>query len=210
MKKRGFITENITEDIKYYVAISPELLLDKIKEKFLSFEAQLPNFLALINPHVTKPKIIYLEGEQGLKNLFIDFANSLNLGDSKENMRVFLGTNKKYKNAYKGTNDPYRRAKKKYGLISQRIVSDDNVDFDKEYVDDEKYFRETRFVDHTLLSIKADINIYGKNKTSILFFDSNQQAQVMIIESDELHQTMKGIFDFIRETLGLADIKPKK
>lgn len=64
-------------------------------------------------------------------------------------------------------------------------------------LDDKKYGRKTVVIQDFPLPIHADINIYGPGKISILFFDKNDIPHAIIIENNEVHTTLVGIFEYI-------------
>jgi hypothetical protein len=82
-------------------------------------------------------------------------------------------------------------------LISRRIVTSEDIDPKKEKNDDKKYWRKTLVVQDFPFVIHADINIYWPWKVSILFFDKNDIPHAIIIDNNEVYNTLLWIFEYI-------------
>ncbi len=77
-----------------------------------------------------------------------------------------------------------------------RIVSPHNTDMKQEVADDKKFGRKTLVVKDFPFDIKADINIFGPNKVSFLFFD-NTIPQAVIVTNEHMYNCLNAIFDYI-------------
>lgn len=73
-----------------YTAISPELLIEIEKNKYEELQSSLPELLALMNPHATKPKITFYDGVDGLKNLIREVIRDFQKDPTME-IHGFLG-----------------------------------------------------------------------------------------------------------------------
>jgi hypothetical protein len=71
-------------DVNYFSSISPEILFKELEKKYMSFKEVLPDFLSVFEKFGNKTKIQFFEGEEGLKNLFMEFASTT------INMKVIL------------------------------------------------------------------------------------------------------------------------
>ena len=191
LKEKGIVNVLERKEVSYFSVVSPKILLDLLEQKFLEFKEKTPELMALVEKIGTAPKIQYLEWIGWLEKLFADFANTT------EDMRVILWTPKKHKKSFSAHIGRYRLLRKKRWLISRRIVTADETDIKKELLDDKKYGRKTVVIQDFPLPIHADINIYGPGKISILFFDKNDIPHAIIIENNEVYNTLVGIFEYI-------------
>ena len=204
LKNKWIVNILERKDISYFSVVSPKILLDLLEQKYLEFKDKAPELLALVEKIWTAPKITYLEWVWWLEKLFADFAST------KDNMRVILWTPKKHKKSFSSHVWRYRMMRKKRWLISQRIVTADDTDIKKEKNDDKKYWRKTLVVKDFPFSINADINIYWPGKISILFFDKYDIPHAIIIENNEVYNTLLGIFEYIWKLNTWKNIKKNK
>jgi len=204
LKSKWIVNTLERKDITYFSVVSPKILLDLLEQKFLEFKDKAPELLALVEKIWSAPKIQYLEGVWWLEKLFADFANTT------EDMRVILWTPKTHKKSFASHVWRYRLLRKKRWLISRRIVTADDTDIKKELLDDKKYGRKTVVIQDFPLPIHADINIYWPGKISILFFDKNDIPQAIIIQNNEVYNTLVGIFEYIWKLHTVKKTKKKK
>lgn len=61
LKRRGIVQDMIKDKVKYYSAISPEILFKQHEEKYEKIKAQLPEILAISNKFGSKPKTQFFE-----------------------------------------------------------------------------------------------------------------------------------------------------
>ncbi|MCX6824131.1 MAG: hypothetical protein NT085_03305 [candidate division SR1 bacterium] len=188
--KKGYMNEIKRNDISYFSSISPEILFKELEKKYLSFKETLPDFLSVFEKFGNTTKIQFFEGDEGLNKMFMEFTNTT------INMKTILGTPKYYNKTLLKASEYYRRERKRKGLISMRLISPHNVDQKKEKEDDKKYGRKTVIVEDFPFDIKADINIFGPNKVSFLFFENNI-PQAVVITSEHMYNCLNAIFDYI-------------
>lgn len=67
---KAVFTTTIVGKRKLYVAIEPKQLLERIKERERLLRDHLPELTALANVGIKKPKILYFEGKEQIKELF--------------------------------------------------------------------------------------------------------------------------------------------
>lgn len=70
LKRRGVITEVTKNEVKYYSAISPDLLFKKWEEKYEKIKSELPELLAITNKLGNRPRTQFFEGFEWLKKIF--------------------------------------------------------------------------------------------------------------------------------------------
>ena len=78
---------------------------------------------------------------------------------------------------------PHMALMPKTEFIKERLVEND-----------EKELRKVKMIDKEKYPFSVEIDIYGKTKTS---FMSGKEALGVLVESTEIHNTMKSIFELI-------------
>ncbi len=186
------IQELKRKDISFFSVVSPELLLKHIESKTEWFKEIVPLLLELSSTKWSKPKVTYLEWSSWLEKLFQDFANST------VDMRSILWTPKYFDEKLLQHVWVYRRARKKNKLKTYRILSQHNTNIQELKDKDKEHNRESKLIDKLPFDINADINLYWPNKISFLFFDWSNTPHVLIIENQNMYQSIYSLFEFIR------------
>jgi hypothetical protein len=70
--KRGIAQEIVRGGVQYYSVVSPNDIIALKEQKIENFKSALPEFLALTNSNIKKPKVYFYEGLEGLKNIYED------------------------------------------------------------------------------------------------------------------------------------------
>ncbi len=191
LQLRWYIEEIQTKNAKQYLAKPPHEILQKAKDKIGILELLVPMLQNLEGKIWKKPTIRYLEGIEGLGELFEDFLTS------SIDMRVIYGTHNTHDSLHLPFAGKVRDMRVKKWLFSKRIVTHDNADPKIEKRDDKKYNRETLIVSDFPWELKADINIYGPWKVSLHFFDEYQKPYTILIQSLPLFESLCTLFDYI-------------
>ena len=192
--KKWYMNKVIKNDVNYFVAISPNIIVNQLEEKYIKFKEKLPDFLSIFNKYSNKTRIQVFENKEWLKNLFSEFATTT------VDMKTILWTpkweNNKILLEYANY---YRKKRKQKWLISKRIMSSHNVSQKKEQNNDKKYGRETLILDDLPFDIQADINIFWPGKVSFLFFE-NKTPYAVMIDNPHMYQALNALFDYIRNS----------
>ena len=151
----------------------------------------LPALLAIQKKEEDKTKIYYYQGVEGIKEVYNDtlkYSGEL-VGFGSEDIPNLLGDNwtKKYLS---------NRVKHK---IPVRAVFSRSEYMEKELVArDREQLRETKLIEKKELPFSIEIDIYGGKKVSLI---SGKEVMATIIESQEIHDAMKAIFEFVWKKL---------
>jgi len=70
LRKRGLITINLKENVKFFVAEPPQVLMNQMEEKFNVAKKLVPQLMSLTSSHGFKPIIRSYQGLDGIKSLF--------------------------------------------------------------------------------------------------------------------------------------------
>jgi len=192
--QRGLVSKYKKRAAIYFNALEPKHLLtyldrekeekikiiDKQKEKVKDL---LPGIISLQNMATTKPKVMFFEGEKGMREAYEDTLNSkeiilayANVATTNEGLPNF------FPEYYK------RRAAKKIfikGIFPQNAASVERSKLDQEEM------RESRFLLSPSSDFSPEVNIYD-NKTLIV---SWKEKMAIIIESKEFADLQKMIFN---------------
>lgn len=207
LKKRGFVSTSGDKNVLHYIAISPEMILKtaedlavKQNEIRRKIDNIIPELNALHKDTKIKPKVKIFEGKQGLINTFEDTLKS-----KEKLMRISSSVGNLFKiipEYFPGYVE--RRIKlgiKMHGIhpddmAGQQLIKADPANFDTALlIPKDKYH------------FPADLAIYD-NK--IGYMSSEKGGMAIIIESKEISDVMKSIFDMAWEEAKRLNKKIKK
>lgn len=175
-----------------YSAEDPKRLLEQADENRRNLEYAMPELLSVANNIVTKPKVRYFEGIDGIKEVYRD---TLRYPDQKicawVSQSMITGFDEEFITDYY---IPKRLEKK---IWAEVIASDTAVgkDFKSK---DIKTLRKTRLLDESEFPLSIEISLYGKNKIG---FMSIEDKLGLIVESKPISDTLKSIFKAQWESL---------
>lgn len=194
LKRKGLVSTSGDGKVQQYVAISPEMLLQEAEDK--SRKAQeikekisniVPELKALFKDTKEKPKVKVFEGRQGLINSFEDTL------DNKEKvMRVSSSA----ENIFKALSDylpKYVQRRVELGIKMYGIHPDDKMG--RHLVKVSRGLDEAMLIPQEKYKFLADVAIYD-NKINYM---STKEGVSIIIESKEMADIMKNIFDLAFE-----------
>jgi sugar-specific transcriptional regulator TrmB len=194
LKKKGLV--NLSEDkkIQHYVAITPETLFEqaqsrtqKAREIEQKIREIIPELKALHKDTKQKPKVRVFEGKQG-------FASALN--DSLDNKTKLMRECSSSKNIFQVTPDGlthYIQKRIELGIRMNGIHPDDKT----EKMISRKWPKidtlgKSIFIPPRKYKFPADIMIYDDK---ICYLSPDKRGFAIIIESKEMAEVMKNIFD---------------
>jgi len=182
LKEKGFVNFLTKNNLKYFSATDPEIIVAETQRKTQNLKSILPD-LKRLKGDTVHPHIQYFEGVDGIKTIYADTLISkteiLNYANSREIRNFWPDYDKEYVE---------KRAKKK--IFLKGIAPNDK--WGKQvHTDDKKYFREIRLIDPKRFDFTNEINIYD-DKVAIASFSSELIG--MIIESKEIANTQRAIF----------------
>jgi sugar-specific transcriptional regulator TrmB len=200
LKEMGLMNEKKKGKRKVYYGEYPEKLLENIVEQQKNLDQQeikikslLPELSAIFNFSKNRPRVKFFEGEEGLKKVYQDtlFNN--------EKILAFLSVSAPDKKFVKWLYDYYAPERTRCGIKAWVIApQDEGV---KKYVKlDKKELRETKLVNPQKYPFSIEINIYGNNKVAFMSYGKKEMFGV-IIESKEVHNTMKYIFELVWDNI---------
>lgn len=181
--------------VTYYSVISPEALLQKMKEKYLSFEKALPEFMAMASTFNSKPKVQFYEGLEGLKYVYEQIILSGSEMDKGESFLTFVGTTDIDPGLQKYLVEDFAPRRLKYKTKTKAIISQKSLK-QSSYAKYNKSKHDSLIVDDPVFDIANEIVIHGKDKVSLLMYGTNEMS-ALVVSSQTLHNGLKSMFNLI-------------
>jgi hypothetical protein len=190
----GFTQKCIKNNVTYYSAVEPEYILNQLKNKQSELENKIENlsgsiaqFEFLKKEYHGKPRVVFYEGEAGVQNIMEDTLNpSITL------IRAYASLNE-LTDLFQGYWPDYYKRRAKKGIFVKSIYPADEMSFLHKQRDKEE-LRESRLIPKEF-DFHMDIMIYG-DKVAIT---SLREKFGVLIESKEMAESQRRIFDFIWE-----------
>lgn len=187
LKEKGLISSLKKEAASVFFAENPKKIHAILEECKQKIDNIMPQLLAFTNLIDRKPEIRFYEGKEGVNDVLKDMLNYPNSEVvgwiSEDYVRYF--TEDFFINYFIPT-----RVKKK---ISVRSISPETP-LMKNIIEKTatSSIRKVKFIKSNNFNISIEINIYGKNKISLL---SCEEEIALIIESQKIHDSLKSIFE---------------
>lgn len=136
-----------------------------------------------------RPKVSFFEGERGLQETYEDTLQS------SEDIRAYANIEEMHKGLPHFFPEYYKRRSNTEIFI--HTIAPDNQTSIERSKQDHKEFREIRFIDKDKYEFTPEINIYD-NK---ILFASWKEKMAIVIESEEIADFHKKVFDVLYEKL---------
>lgn len=188
-----------------YVAESPDMIIEMLKQEVRFFQEQLKNAETLV-PQLksihnigNRPKVKFYEGKEGLKEVY---ENTLT---SSEEIRAFATLDDMYK-ALPGYFPDYFKRRAKKNIPIKAIVPATQAAFERMGYNKEE-MRTAALIPVSKFRFSPEINVYD-NKIMIASWRENLG---IIIESEEIADAIKKIFELAWQEAKRLDhkIRPK-
>jgi len=200
LQKKKLMITAIKGKRKLYLCEDPEKILGnlsdvvkKIEEQRMEITKLLPELKSLHNSLENKPKVMYFEGIEGLKEIYMD---TLKVGKT---IYAFGAVHDKIcKTMLRWLREDYVIKRAKKNILAKVILPFYPSKSTKYFIDrSKKVKREFKLVPADKFPFTIEINVYG-NKVAIISYDVKEMFGV-IIESKETAKTWKCIFDLAWE-----------
>lgn len=194
LKKKGLVSTSEDKKVQRYVAVSPEMLLyeaqnrakkaEDIKEEINSI---VPELKALHKDTKQRPKVKVFEGKQGLINTFEDTLN---------NKEKIMRVSSSVEGVFKVLPDYFPDyVKRRVGLGIKMYGIHPNSEMVQNLIKNSPKLDKPILIPPKKYRFPADIAIYD-NKIGYM---STKEELAIIIESKEMADVMKSIFDLAYE-----------
>lgn len=171
---------------KWYAPVAPEYLAVDARKNADALERSLPELRSLQGPKERRPHVRFFEGWEGVHRIYEDTLTARSEILNFANSAVV----RKYWPAY---DDEYVAERVKRGIHLRGIAPDDSTGR-RVHGEDRKKLREIRLVPARDFDFTNEINVYD-HKVAICSFASQPQMFGVIIESKEVAETQRQIFE---------------
>lgn len=183
MVKKDFVLKTEKEGHHQYLAENPKNLSERFKAHQKSFENVLPELEAIHNKREAKPKVLFFEGEEGIKRIYADTI--------QEKPEIILEINTSdFHKTFPGLPKEYLKQREKNDIHARRLAPADII-WKKHQQADVEELSETKLLKD--FTIPVEINIYN-NKVA---FMSYADKIGFIIESEGIAKSMKKIYELL-------------
>lgn len=184
LQKKGIIQNHKKSGTLYFSALDPRLLIKQQKEKTRLAEDALPEMLSLCNDLEKKPKVLFYEGRNGIKNIYEDTLHSqkeiLTITNPKD-LSNFLG---EYMQSY-----VKERTKKK---ISLRGLAPNDEYGRKAMQENPNSFRQGKLFSKEY-AVNNEIMIYD---TKVAIYSGTDEIGI-VIDNETIANTFRNLWQMI-------------
>ena len=199
LAEQGLVTSAEQRGVLRYQSIAPELLpsyIERRGKELLDTKEEVaklvPQIKLLRSKSRALPKVQFFEGKEGIEQAYVDKLEN----NQGKVVYEFTGMDSTYEKLGPAFVDYY--LKKRIGSkIKSEYIAPDTPFARKEAENDEKYYREVKFIPPEV-KMDTEISIYD-NKVSLTSFSAENPATILI-EDENLARTMKNIFNYVQST----------
>lgn len=190
--ERGLLSETVRGKRRYLVAEDPELFLEKKQADLKAAELLVPELRLLLATATTKPKIIFYEGVEGVKKIYLD-----NLRERKPTLNM-LGLENIHPAIDEYANHYYIPLRVINRITIDILISGGIKSAEMYLKTDPAFLRRVKILDPKKFPIPLDCYIYGDN-VSFALWRKDSEPIGLIIRSKEIAMTMRSLFNYIWE-----------
>ena len=188
--KNRWISFEITKNkVKYFSVITPEQLLDIEEKKVEKLKKVMPELLAISNAFWNKPKVLFYEGFEQVKDLFMEKIACEE--EVYEPFLTFIWTqdiDERFDDFLKNEFVEYRKTRPKK---TRAIVTKEN----SHYLEYHQNLHDTIIIDEDIFEMWIELVIFS-NSIGIFSYKKDE-IYGLIIESDVLKKALKSMFNLI-------------
>ena len=190
--ERGYMGATSAGKRKRYFVKDPRHLEEKLDERRTVIRSILPELLSLAHFIDKKPRIRFYEGEEGIKEVYLDTFQY-----PKQPIFAWVAENI-WNTLDRDFIDHYLENRVKKGIPAYVIAPDTKI-LRAYQAQDSKFLRKTLLEMTPSFSIAVEIDLYGDQTIGIMAFE---EKIGLIIESKKIWITLKAIFDRHWASLG--------
>jgi sugar-specific transcriptional regulator TrmB len=188
---QGLVSEIAKGKKKFFIGEDPEKIKKDLQKKESLFNEILPQLKSIHNISGVKPKIRYFEGKEGLIEAYDDalkYSGEI-LAFGSEDVYKVLGRD--------WVEDYIKRRVKKDIRVRAILPSTEYLEREI-FVRDQAQLRTCKSIKKEKYPFSIEIDIYGFQKVALI---SNKEQLAIIIESAEIYNTLKQIFELCWDLL---------
>ena len=201
MVQKGIFTKVKKVRAKWYAPVAPEYLSLEARKSAEALDRALPELRSLQGAKYRKPRVRFFEGWEGVRHVYEDTLTAKSEILNFANSAVV----RKYWPNY---DEEYVAERVKRGISLRGIAPDDEVG---QYVhgEDKERLREIRLVPAKEFDFRNEINVYD-HKVAIVSFGDEREMFGVIMESKEVADTQRQVFEMAWRYAGLVSAAKKK
>jgi len=189
LKERGLISEVISSGVQHFKAVSPERIIEIIKEEkenqVEAISSILPSLKNIQSTSLEQPLIEVFEGYGGFKSIFSKLLDS-----SPKQLRCYMSS--KILSYLPHFHEQFRKRRLEKG-ISIRTITEKNQELDEIKKLDKKELRETRYYNNLFLENEL---LYYILDDAIIIIKGNDKEQIAFyIKEKNLAFLQRNVFD---------------
>lgn len=194
--KKGFIIKANEHGKSRFIADNPKNLVKQFSDYQKSLENALPQLEAIHNQKEVKPKVLFFEGKEGIKKIYLDTI--------KEKPEVILEyTTSDFFKVFPGFPTEYLKQRRENNISAKRIAPKD-IRWSEHAKKDEEELSETKLIPLDNFNIPVEINVYNDKVAFMSYTDEFG----LIIESKAIADAMKQVYEL--SWLGAKSVEIKK
>lgn len=195
--KKWFCSSVVRENVTYFSAVSPEMLVKIQEQKYQKIKEKLPEFMALESFIANKPKVKYYEWLEWFKTAYKQVILSSEEMEEWESFLTMLGTQNINEELQQWLVNEFVPRRLTFKTKTKAIISKKSYDEnDNSYADYNKSMHESIVIDDFLFDISNEIIVHGKDKVSIMLYWKDELS-ALVVQSQTLHDALKGLFMLI-------------
>lgn len=191
--QRGVLSGQARKGIKRISALPPQVLIERFRDATAMAEGALPALLEMAYSSPLKPRVRFLEGIEGIKQVILE----VNTVSNVEPGMIFTDYAQMPKEVFALIRKtvPERRATKNFLKI---IVPSNERNLAVRAEEDRLHYAEHRIAKFPSTSFPLELTLFGNTKVGFLSFENNELFGV-IIDSRAIYQTLKNLFLLVWE-----------
>ncbi len=182
---KGFVAYAIKSGVKYFSAVSPRNILEKVREKEKRLKNLIPELEELQKLSVKRAKIEFYEGKEGFKTV----ANNLIITPNSEILCYLPEAPLQFLPIF---HLQFRRRRKEK-RIRVKMISEKSKMIQQIRKNDKQELRKIRYLAEVMKDSKVATFIYG-NKVAMITVSPEQQIGI-IIEDKQISDNQRLIFE---------------
>jgi sugar-specific transcriptional regulator TrmB len=196
LKTKGLLGKTIKKKRSYYFVSDPRDLIEKLDERKGILHRIMPELLSIANIIDKKPRIKFFEGEEGIKEVYLD-----TLKYPKQPIYAWV-TDQIWSTLDVEFIDHYIDNRVKNGIPAY-VIAPDTPTLKEYRAKESKFLRKTLLESDSRFKISVEIDLYGDQSIGVMAFE---ERIGLVVESKKLWETLKSIFDIHWRTLGGEEI----
>ena len=182
----GHMTVEKRVRAKWYAPVAPAYLALEARKSVEALERSLPELRSLQGAKYRSPRVRFFQGWEGIRHVYDDTLTA------KSELLNFANS-AIVRKSWPGYDEEYVAERVKRGIALRGIAPDDAVG-KRVHGEDREKLREIRLVPASDFDFTNEINIYD-HKVAICSFESSKDVFGVIIESKEVAETQRQIFE---------------